>query len=92
MCNGTYCDYIGDIPKVDYPKVLVYTSNMEGLRFQKTVASFQNISAELRDPADIVIESHRSYQKVFGFGGAFTDATGINVETLKDDAREHLMK
>ncbi|KAI4467345.1 glucosylceramidase [Holotrichia oblita] len=92
VCNGTYCDYIGKIPKVKYPQVLVYTSNMEGLRFQKTNASFQNISAELRDSADIIIESHRTYQKVFGFGGAFTDATGINVETLKDDAREHLMK
>lgn len=33
-----------------------------------------------------------SYQKVMGFGGAFTDSFGINLLSLSEKAQENLMK
>lgn len=40
----------------------------------------------------IVIDRSNQYQKIYGFGGAFTDATGINVKLLSQKTRENLLK
>lgn len=70
--------------------MLVYTSNLAGLRFHKSTETFRNVSIE--DPVDINVTRYRTYQKVYGYGGAFTDATGINIGELTDDAKENLMR
>lgn len=43
---------------------------------------------------EVVIEIDRSetFQKINGFGGAFTDATGINVKSLSRETREKLLE
>ncbi|XP_075534862.1 lysosomal acid glucosylceramidase-like [Dermacentor variabilis] len=40
----------------------------------------------------LVIDSSKEYQKVFGFGGAFTDATGINVKSLPTNMQDDVLK
>lgn len=32
------------------------------------------------------------YQRIWGFGGAFTDAAGINIDSLSLKAKENLMR
>ena len=39
-----------------------------------------------------VVRRSVKYQKVIGFGGAFTDATGINIASLSKPAQENLIK
>jgi O-glycosyl hydrolase len=33
-----------------------------------------------------------TYQKIWGFGGAFTDAAGINIDSLSLQTKENLMR
>lgn len=40
----------------------------------------------------IAIDRSERFQKIHGFGGAFTDATGINVKSLSKAARDNLLK
>ncbi|XP_049270088.1 putative glucosylceramidase 4 [Rhipicephalus sanguineus] len=40
----------------------------------------------------LVVDSSRKYQEVFGFGGAFTDATGINIKSLPTNMQDDILK
>ncbi|KAK8788543.1 hypothetical protein V5799_021679, partial [Amblyomma americanum] len=40
----------------------------------------------------LIVNSSKTYQKVFGFGGAFTDATGINVKSLPSNMQDDILK
>ena len=41
---------------------------------------------------EIIIDSSIRKQKIIGFGGAFTDAAGINIAQLSVVAQERLMR
>ncbi|XP_057660576.1 putative glucosylceramidase 3 [Diorhabda carinulata] len=43
-------------------------------------------------PKTIVINSKITYQKIIGWGGAFTDSTGINIKSLKKNLQGKLMR
>lgn len=40
----------------------------------------------------ITVDSKKKYQKIIGFGGAFTDATGINIVKLSRATQEQLIR
>ncbi|KAL3186894.1 hypothetical protein MRX96_004707 [Rhipicephalus microplus] len=40
----------------------------------------------------LVVDPSKKYQKVFGFGGAFTDATGINIKSLPANMQDDIIK
>ena len=42
--------------------------------------------------ANFVINVSKTYQRILGFGGAFTDAAGINIESLSLKAKENLLR
>nr|XP_037268266.1 lysosomal acid glucosylceramidase-like [Rhipicephalus microplus] len=95
VCNVTYCDYIGDIEPLNSRSAVAFESTKTGLRFAKTAILLgrapdednQNNSSLL-----LVVDSSKEYQKVLGFGGAFTDATGINVKSLPTNMQEEILK
>jgi glucosylceramidase len=60
-------------------KASLYTTSKSGKRLEHTVLSFSPTS----DPADLIVDTSKKYQKIIGFGGAFTDAAAINVYKLK---------
>lgn len=39
----------------------------------------------------IKIDANTKYQTILGWGGAFTDSTGININSLKGNVRQHLL-
>ena len=41
---------------------------------------------------EIFIDTSVRYQSIFGFGGAFTDAAGINIAKLSVPAQQNLIK
>uniref|UniRef100_A0A915EC01 Glucosylceramidase n=1 Tax=Ditylenchus dipsaci TaxID=166011 RepID=A0A915EC01_9BILA len=40
----------------------------------------------------ILVDSSKTFQTVFGFGGAFTDSTGINLNALSEATRQKLLE
>ena len=99
LCNETFCDTIPSVEAASLHTgvVISFTSSLDGLRFHQEKHSFKSIppsSASASGDADVVIEIDRSrtFQKILGFGGAFTDAAGINLNLLKNKTRERLIR
>ncbi|CAH1101247.1 unnamed protein product [Psylliodes chrysocephalus] len=82
VCNTDHCDTFKPIEKVEESKFIKVTSNQAGLRFQKEVGEFrkQNLTAE-----NVIEIGTEKYQEILGFGGSFTDSTGINIKSLSED-------
>uniref|UniRef100_A0A6P7FTB9 Glucosylceramidase n=2 Tax=Diabrotica virgifera virgifera TaxID=50390 RepID=A0A6P7FTB9_DIAVI len=90
VCNDTYCDFLPKIQPVDKTYYLIYTSNKKGLRFEKTEGSF--LPEQKKTNAKKVYVYTKEHQEIHGFGGAFTDSTGINVNSLNEGAKENLLR
>lgn len=88
VCNKDHCDTIDPIQRARHGQFLKYTSNKNGLRFEKETGQFTNAE---ETAIKIVIKPDERFQKIVGFGGAFTDATGINLMSLDEDVRNKLM-
>ncbi|XP_059139428.1 lysosomal acid glucosylceramidase-like [Physella acuta] len=88
VCNSTYCDTVPSADPVPKGQYIVYTTSKDGQRFDKQVYS--------RVPTN---SSHKVYklrtadtrQTIIGFGGAFTDAAGINIASLPQPAQDNLI-
>lgn len=72
------------------PSYLIYTSNKAGLRFAKSEGRFIE-SNEISDKT-IQIHPNEKYQEIFGWGGAFTDSTGVNLNSLDEPAQDNLLR
>ncbi|KAG5897309.1 hypothetical protein JTB14_011472 [Gonioctena quinquepunctata] len=90
VCNAEHCDVVESVEKVDPHFYVSYTSNKAGLRFEKELGEFQTVKEALKNVITIKREKH--YQKILGWGGAFTDAAGININSLDDRVSEKLMR
>ena len=90
MCNCDHCDTIPAPERLEPPQYLVYTSNKAGLRFQKDVGTFEQPSENAEN--QIVVNSGQQYQTILGWGGAFTDSTGINIGSLEVSVQEKLLR
>jgi glucosylceramidase len=89
VCNSDYCDTVPRPEKVEQPQLLVYTSNKAGSRFEQTTGQFEQSKAA---DNQILINSEQKFQTVLGWGGAFTDATGINIDSLDEQLQEKLLR
>ncbi|VDN59158.1 unnamed protein product [Dracunculus medinensis] len=94
VCNATYCDEIDEINDLKPFEAIIYESSESGKRFQKTTTGFTNYSkyANKSQQRRIVVNEKQKFQKIFGFGGAFTDASGINLNSLSEKTREALIR
>lgn len=95
VCNATYCDYLGEVSQVPQGQILVFESNKAGLRFSKTTGTFNEQSGNSQshdDTVTIIIDTSKTYQKIYGFGGAFTDAAGINIKSLPKNMQEDIIR
>jgi len=87
VCNATYCDTLPPIDPVPKGQYVVFTTSKDGQRFFKEVMKVDNSSQT--NVFKIVKTTVR--QTIHGFGGAFTDAAGINIATLPDAAQKNLI-
>lgn len=88
VCNKHHCDTIDPVSKIQQGSYLKYTSNKDGLRFKKKTGVFKNADSNNK----IIINANETFQTIYGFGGAFTDSTGINIMSLDGEVREKLMR
>ncbi|GBM01716.1 Glucosylceramidase [Araneus ventricosus] len=89
VCDDSYCDELELISDVASNQAARYETNKSGARFQSSVLNFSKNA----DPGIPVLSVNRSemYQFILGFGGAFTDATGINIKSMTPQLQKKIM-
>lgn len=96
VCNNTHCDTLGKIQKQDVGVAASYETSKDGSRFLSTTHKFIAQQLNLTDVTKtdniIVFDRRRVYQAIIGFGGAFTDAAGINIISLKEPLRSQVLE
>lgn len=89
VCNQTYCDELELLTNISKDYSAVYETNEAGARFQSTTLPF---SSKVDPGASVVqVNSSEMYQFILGFGGAFTDAAGINIKSLSIKLQEKVL-
>ena len=87
VCNTSYCD---DLPPISRPKtpgvVLVYETNEFGDRFKVDEITPNPVlqDIEFLKSLTIDIDKNLEYQSILGFGGAFTDTTGMLLKSVPE--------
>ncbi|XP_076179507.1 lysosomal acid glucosylceramidase-like [Ptiloglossa arizonensis] len=92
VCNATYCDSTPDNdPKVpEEGSFYWYASTKQGLRMD--MIKGKHGSCQKSFPGTVLtIDSTKQYQTIYGFGGAFTDAVGINLDKLSPATRDQVI-
>ncbi|KAI1706332.1 glycosyl hydrolase family 30 TIM-barrel domain-containing protein [Ditylenchus destructor] len=108
VCNSSYCDEYTPVGRLPKGKVAIFTSSESGKRFSKSHAFFTREGVcvtksfrkqllygggpEDEDLISVEIDTTKQFQKILGFGGAFTDAAGININRLSSGARTKLLE
>ncbi|KAL1422246.1 hypothetical protein MTO96_022127 [Rhipicephalus appendiculatus] len=96
VCNVRYCDFLGDVrrPPSARGKVVAFESNKAGLRFDRTILHLDSKHDPYGGNSTVVLQINpqKTYQMIFGFGGAFTDAVGINLRKLPDNMQDDVIK
>ncbi|XP_068623859.1 lysosomal acid glucosylceramidase-like [Battus philenor] len=91
VCNTTYCDEVmREFPRKKH--YVAYTSSKAGSRFKKSHGRFNSPTY----PDDSCVETlyvnpKKKHQKIKGFGGAITDATGINLKSLPAKMQQYMI-
>ncbi|KAJ1364540.1 hypothetical protein KIN20_024663 [Parelaphostrongylus tenuis] len=90
VCNATYCDDIEPLAEIPAGKAVMCVSSLNGKRFEKSLLPFstENTPASVK----IVVDARKQFQSIIGFGGAFTDSTGINLYSLSEPTRKKLLE
>ncbi|VDN06504.1 unnamed protein product [Thelazia callipaeda] len=91
VCNATFCDDLPQLTKLKPLQAVVYITSESGKRFEKTFFSFK----PLKNGSEIIrlkINDQIKYQTILGFGGAFTDSAGININSLKQSTQINLLQ
>lgn len=89
VCNSTYCDSLPDIDNVTSGTYVQFSTSKSGKFFEKSTGKIT--SDKTRNPLTINVNPRRMHQKIMGFGGAFTDSSGINIAQLPSQAQQKLM-
>ena len=89
VCNATYCDTVEPETSLNPGSYAVYSTSKSGSRFVETV---HNFSRKLDSKhVTIRIDTAVKKQRIIGFGGTFTDASGMNIASLPDGAQQKLI-
>lgn len=99
LCTNEYCDTIPEIPTDLGPnKYVVYTSSKEGLRLEQKIGTFAtkdtppDSSTSSPPPRRISVNDKITYQTIYGFGNAITDAAVINYNKMDQSIKNLLLK
>ncbi|KAI6207134.1 Glucosylceramidase [Aphelenchoides besseyi] len=90
VCTSNYCDEVPSLGNLDRNQVAIYSTSKAGKRFNRTDSYLWTTPPEHVDH-EITINYKKKYQKIIGFGAAFTDSAGINLRNLSNDLQETLI-
>ncbi|XP_034245607.1 lysosomal acid glucosylceramidase-like isoform X2 [Thrips palmi] len=90
VCNSTFCNALPAVTAAASGSALVYTSSKAGLRFQRQELQFKQ--AGNGGGQILTVDRKTTFQKIHGFGGAFTDAAGEMILSLPEAAQDLLLR
>jgi len=89
VCNSTYCDQFQPVMKTG--SILhVESDKPQGKRFFTSDVSWQQANLP-NSTVQLQVDRSKRLQTILGFGGAFTDAAGINIASLSTKTQENLI-
>lgn len=89
VCTASDCDTVSNgYLTLGADEAGIYQTSKAGDRLAYTTVPIE--SGEDAD-ADLVIDTTVRYQKIIGFGGAFTDAAAINVYQMDSDVQQRIV-
>lgn len=88
VCNSTYCDTVPEIGALQTDEYEIYTTSKDVLGFSKFLGNF---TIDDNVTANIIVNISETYQTIIGFGGSFSDSTGININSLPSEAQANLL-
>uniref|UniRef100_A0A914GQ42 Glucosylceramidase n=1 Tax=Globodera rostochiensis TaxID=31243 RepID=A0A914GQ42_GLORO len=98
MCDASHCDTfdgpVGDVPN---GTLVAYVSDRKWKRLERQEVPLRTKRAVPEsDPSDkllrIIVNPFEKYQTILGFGGAFSDSSGINLNAVSAPVRRHLLE
>ncbi|CAG2104576.1 unnamed protein product, partial [Medioppia subpectinata] len=94
VCDESHCDDLEAIHRTDKQVVTVYESSKNGHRLEKSTLNFaQKFITKANKSVTINVDKTKPlYQAIIGFGGAFTDAAGINIKSLPQILQKRLIE
>nr|XP_054754285.1 lysosomal acid glucosylceramidase-like [Lytechinus pictus] len=92
VCNSTYCDTVSSYNPLTSTDFTVFSSSSASDRLAKHVYNISEQSNITDHGLKFTVDASLRYQTVLGFGGAFTDAAGMNFFNLSVGAQDLLIK
>ncbi|XP_066990540.1 lysosomal acid glucosylceramidase-like isoform X2 [Macrobrachium rosenbergii] len=95
VCNEKYCDDLLAVQPPEVGKAQVISSNKDGVRWDVKIQEFQEHGNDVVSPVEILKidrDDVKLYQKIIGFGGAFTDASGLNIQSVPEPLQEMILR
>jgi glucosylceramidase len=90
VCDAKSCDTVAPVEPVGENQAAIYTSDKSGRRLERKIIQMRSIKGI--ETANVTLDPSERHQSIDGFGGAFTDAAGINIASLPPPAQELLMR
>lgn len=90
VCNSSYCDEVPAIGKIAPGNIKIYLTSDSSPGFNVREKQFG--ASKEASVATVNVNTGVKFQKILGFGGAFTGATGINIKLLPEAAQTKLLE
>lgn len=97
VCSEAACDVIPTVVSRTDPDVInIYKSSKKGARFKYSFDYFHNSSRSYQQSnttktKTVRIDRDKKFQKIVGFGGAFTDAAALNIFSLSNNLSQRIL-
>nr|CAD2177736.1 unnamed protein product [Meloidogyne enterolobii] len=92
VCNSEFCDEVEPLGLLAKGKIVFYLTDKRKNRMKKVLKHFPFNKTDDNKLPTISIDSSTRFQTIIGFGGAFTDSVGLNLNSLSATTRESLIK
>nr|AYV89265.1 glucosylceramidase 4 [Tetranychus evansi] len=86
VCNKEYCDSLPVEPYSSPKSLTIFTSDKSYYRLTKSFVPESDLKLNQSSDIKVTLNVYDRFQSIIGFGGAFTDASGININRLTSDA------
>ncbi|XP_015783277.1 putative glucosylceramidase 2 isoform X1 [Tetranychus urticae] len=86
VCNHDYCDPLPVEPFSSPQSLTIFTTDKSYYRLTKSVVPESDLKVNQYSDIKVTLNVFDRFQSIIGFGGAFTDATGININRLTSGA------
>ncbi|CDW52030.1 glucosylceramidase [Trichuris trichiura] len=92
VCNEDRCDTVEPLEPMGDNEAVVYTTGKSGDRLRRSTLNFTKASRQSGQGSIVIsLQMEKEMQEIVGFGGAFTDAAGINIASLSPLMQQQLL-